>query len=475
MISHRYHGKVGRSHRRVSHYRFAAAALVLALTGCDNPLDTTDPDFILPGDLEGEEAIPTLVQGAVGDFTLAYSGSPQGGGTTEGIVMASGLLADEWILSGTFPTRIEVDSRNIEINNGTMTTLFRNLHRARRAAENAAGLVANAGGDPSPVLNLAGYTYLFFAENYCSGVPFSTANPDGSLEFGVPSSTAEIYAVAIERFSSALAAAQAAGNSFDATLANLGIARTRLDMGDFPAAAAVAALVPTSFRFDLDHSLNSPRQENGIFNQNAISRRWTLANGEGGNGLEFRAPGGGMDVRVPSRPNVRGIGFDRSTPQFDLLKYPGRDKVSNVASGIEARLIEAEAALRAGNESGWLQILNDLRDDVADMLSPDHLDALRVDLGIEGNAVTLPPLGDPGTAAGREDLHFRERAFWLYATGSRLSDLRRLVRQYGRNTESVFPTGVHFKGLTYGPDVNFPVPFDEENNPNFDGCLSRET
>ncbi len=62
----------------------------------------------------------------------------------------------------------------------------------------------------------------------------------------------------------------------------------------------------------------------------------------------------------------------------------------------------------------------------------------------------------------------------MYATGSRLSDLRRLVRQYGRNPESVFPTGVHFKGLPYGPDVNFPVSFDEENNPNFDGCFDRE-
>jgi hypothetical protein len=37
----------------------------------------------------------------------------------------------------------------------------------------------------------------------------------------------------------------------------------------------------------------------------------------------------------------------------------------------------------------------------------------------------------------------------------------------------VFPVGTHYKGGTYGPDVNLPVPQQEENNPNFTGCLDR--
>jgi hypothetical protein len=68
---------------------------------------------------------------------------------------------------------------------------------------------------------------------------------------------------------------------------------------------------------------------------------------------------------------------------------------------------------------------------------------------------------------------FDERAHWLYSTGHRLGDLRRLIRQYGRGTESVFPTGAYFKGGSYGGDVNFPVPQPEENNPNFAQCLDR--
>jgi starch-binding outer membrane protein, SusD/RagB family len=87
------------------------------------------------------------------------------------------------------------------------------------------------------------------------------------------------------------------------------------------------------------------------------------------------------------------------------------------------------------------------------------------------------------TQAQRVDLHFRQRAFWLYLTGHRLADMRRLVRQYGRSAGSVFPSGPYSRlqhadlaprvDGTYGSDVNFPVPFDERNNPNFTDCLNR--
>ncbi len=457
-----------------------AATLALAVTACDNPLETVDPDIILPEDLEGPQAIPTIVQGAIGDFSLAYAGDAT---PIVGVVMYSGLLGDEWFLSGTFPTRIEIDSRSIDIRNAELTTLFRNLQRARRSAERAVEFINDNADDPSDATslgqkaqmnNLAGYMYLLIAESFCSGVPFSKGNPDGTLDFGQPLTTSQIYDVAVERFASASTDAQGAGSSRQEAIATLGTARALLDVGDFVAAATVAASVPTEFVFNLDHSINSTGQENGIFFVNAINERWSVADGEGSNGLEFLGPGGTMDIRVPwIRTGGTDVGFDRATPQRDLQKYPGRDKLSIVGSGVEARLIEAEAALQAGDFITWLQILNDLRADVASLLTRDHLDALRDQFGIEGGAVQLAQLTDPGTAAAREDMHFSERAFWLYATGTRLGDLRRLVRQYGRDSESVFPTGAYHKGGVYGPDVNLPVVFDEENNTNFDQCLDR--
>ena len=97
--------------------------------------------------------------------------------------------------------------------------------------------------------------------------------------------------------------------------------------------------------------------------------------------------------------------------------------------------------------------------------------------GYLGAGVTgLAPLADPGTAAGRVDLLFRERAFWTFATSTRLGDMRRLIRQYGRAANTVFPIGTYHRGGNYGPDVNFPVPDQERQNPNYsDGiaCLDR--
>ncbi|HEX8358988.1 MAG TPA: RagB/SusD family nutrient uptake outer membrane protein [Longimicrobium sp.] len=122
---------------------------------------------------------------------------------------------------------------------------------------------------------------------------------------------------------------------------------------------------------------------------------------------------------------------------------------------MEARLIEAEAQLRAGNAAGSLATLNALRTTVTG----------------------LTPLADAGTDAGRVDQLFRERAFWNFGRGHRVGDLRRLIRQYGRAPDTVFPTGTwHKNDAQYGADVTIPVPAAEQNNANTQGaeiCLNR--
>ena len=85
----------------------------------------------------------------------------------------------------------------------------------------------------------------------------------------------------------------------------------------------------------------------------------------------------------------------------------------------------------------------------------------------------LPALTDPGSDVARTSLLFRERAFWMWGTAHRLGDMRRLVRQYSRAQNTVFPTGEYHKGGEYGSDVNFPVSSDERNNPKFTGCIDR--
>ena len=99
---------------------------------------------------------------------------------------------------------------------------------------------------------------------------------------------------------------------------------------------------------------------------------------------------------------------------------------------------------------------------------------------IEAEAA-LAPLTDPGDQASRVDLMFCERAFWLYLSGHRLGDLRRLVRQYSRSADAVFPGGGgaqyvidgNPKGGIFGNDVNLSIPLDETNNPKFSACIDR--
>ena len=65
-MTYKAHHVNGRNRRFLPHRWFWATAIVITVVGCDNPLQTQDPDIILPETLEGAEAIPTLVQDDIG-------------------------------------------------------------------------------------------------------------------------------------------------------------------------------------------------------------------------------------------------------------------------------------------------------------------------------------------------------------------------------------------------------------------------
>ena len=481
----------------------AVLALALPFTGCNDPLNVQDPDIVAPGNLNDKSVLPTIRAGAIGDFALAYTGSGAdgSGGTVEGVTMYGGLLADEWINSETFPTRIEVASRRpIQKTNADVGLWFRNMHRARRAAEFAAERYRTLAPDTtaetglSEVLSLAGYTYVFFAETWCSGVPVSTVAADGTITYGAPLSTLQLLNTAIGRFDEATAAATALDTTrVSATtrrtlirLAAVGKARALLDQGQFATAAALVSstAVPTSFSYTVQHSENTTRENNGVFNATQIFKRYAVGDREGGYTAAF-APSGtgpGLPYRSSGDPRIQwrlvitpptapatkpdtNKGFDGSTLQYDQTRYTSRSAAITLATGAEARLIEAEAALQAGDTAtggSFYTTLNGLRS------APPSYFALATPL------VALTT--DSATAAGGAvSLLFRERAYWLWITAHRLGDLRRLIRQYGRAADAVFPSGAYFKSQvpTYGSDVNFPVPVDEGNNPNFTQCIDR--
>lgn len=454
---------------RVSTAVLVVATAVLAACDPNNLTSVHDPDSVPPSDVNSKNGLPFLFAGAVQTFQVAYSGAGDiSNNGHEGQINMTGLLTDELIDIESFPTRQQVDARNTIPSNVSLKGTFADLSAARAAADQASAGYAKF--DPTnPVwpraLDYAGYGYLMFAEYYCDGVPFSTLNTtNGKITYGLPLSRAEIRRIALAKFDSAetLGAAavvtdDAAGNSTvtDSAviyLARVGQARALMDSNDYASAATVAAGVPPGFQYLVENSTNNPIQFNGIWNYNVAGNFFGVADFDGGTGLDFVSAG---DPRVLTDDTGESgaIGFGPDWVVQSIYPQPGSNTV--LASGLEAQLIIAEADLKAGNVGGWTGILN----------------------GLRGGAGIAPLTSDSTTTASadeRIDVMFRERAFWLYLTGHRLEDMRRLIRQYGRDQATVFPSvNPTAIGLSFGTNVDIPVSEDEQNNPNFHGCTNR--
>lgn len=428
-----------------------AAALILLLAGgacsTDSILEVPDPDVVSVPVFADPSNLEAVRAGVLREFARALGGEQNNEG---GQVLFSGLLADELYHSGTFTTRQEVDARDVKDTNASNTTAFFWLQRARNHAEQGAELFAasdQAGsGEHAEIVALAGYTYIYFGENYCSGVPFSKIPfQGGETVYGPPRTTTEMFDLALDRFE------QAEGFGPGSDLVNMirvGRGRALLDEGDYDAAAQAVEAVPTSFEFVTAYSEGNQNAFNGIWNLINAERRWSAAVGESTNGLPFIV---NDDPRTTGE--FDGDGFRAGTDHYSQLKYPSSGTDVPLATGVEARLIEAEAALQDGHRSDFFALHNEIR-----------------------ATMDLPDLEDTGQSqAELVDLHFRERAYWLWLTSHRLGDLRRLVRQYGRPANTVYPIGPTVEGSARGDDLSLRVPFSETNNPNYDASACDPT
>ena len=437
-------------------------ASVVALASCSNKILTVDtPDVLSANALGGSLGATTLRNGSMQDFVVGFSG------TQDGFVNSTGNFADEVQTTDTFADRYFTDRRSqTEVLGGATNTMYNGLQLARagmsasiEAWTKAKSATASAVKDSlSEMYSIRGYTENLFAEAYCAGVPFSKVEADGSFTYGDPLTTAQMLAIASSSLDSAIALSTGATYK---NLASVGKARVLLNLGQFAQAAAAVASVPTSYKYTLYHSVATGRQQNGVYNGDFVaSSRYTVGTKEGTNGLDFLTTP--ADPRVPWTASTR-TGFDGTSRNLPLeQKYPAQNSNVVLADGIEARLIEAEARLNAttgGSQSD--------RDAVF-----AQLNTLRA-TGLTTVIAALPT--SPTTQDAAVDMLFKERAFWMWLTGHRMGDMRRLVRQYGRAASTVFPVGnvLYRPGEVYGTDVNFIVPFPERNNPKFTGCLNR--
>jgi starch-binding outer membrane protein, SusD/RagB family len=428
--------------RRRSAHALGRGLLALALVSTaacstDKILKVDRPDIIDPNGLNNSNGVSALYAGVIGDFSAANANAL-------GVIAFSGLMADEFRFGATPPEVRQVDQRSAPESNTLVATMYRLLQQLRGQSDRAATALKGVNAsDPrvGEMEAMSGYAHVMLAELFCSGVPLGQPG-----ENAAPQTQAQVLTAGIGKLASAVtnSGSDVRARSFASVIRG----RALLNAGLFDQAAAAVASVATDFQYTTLHSLTTDAQKNGFQDYMNNNDGILVSDREGTNGLNF---GTANDPRVPITGNGGPSRFDGQTPRYYYAYANSFTTPMPIATGVEARLIEAEAALRANNFTLWISKLNAAR-------AP----------------YSMPNLTDPGTAAGRVDLMFRERAFALFASGHRLGDLRRLVRQYGRGAETVYPTGAYHKdGLTLGSDIQFIIPQTEKNNPNFTGCIDR--
>src|SRR5687768_11363945 len=412
-------------------------------------LEVEDPDIIDPGDVQSPAGANSARLGALARFNWATSGVPAGG--DESLLMLGGLFADEWINGDSFIARQEVDQRVITPENTFLTAANRQLHRARLSAEQAVELLAEwvptaPAWQVGEMHLIQAYVVNVLAEHDCDRLVFSSV-VEGRESYSSPVTVTQAFERALEHANDELALTFGTDTASLRVQRALQVIKGRILLNlNRPAEAATAvAGVPTTFQYIMQHSATT--STNQYFLLNASSRRYSVGNNEGTNGLNFATAN---DPRVPvclggTAGCVTQNNRDDLSQPFHVQRiWTTATAPVAIITGLEARMIEAEAQLRAGDTTASLATLNAAR----------------------ATVTGLTPLLDAGSTAARVDQLFRERAFWLFGRGTRVGDLRRLIRQYNRTANTVFPTGTWHKGGPYNTDVNMPVPQAELNNPN---------
>ena len=439
----------------------------------------------LPSGIPDQQALKT-VAGALGAYnaviaTFGYTTLGRGALVTS--LADGGLLSDELTVNsqgGSAPDYLNtgcngcapvanyaVDARVLP-GDGVSSASYMLLQTVRARATQGIGMLA-AYDSTEPALRghlyaLAGYAELLLADLFCSGVPLSTFDYNQDFTYRAGSSTNEVYADAKAQFQRALPLL--ADSVAWLNLARVGLGRAFLNLGQYDSAATAVAAVPSNYVYQTsvnwyeggDQSWLTTDVKNYFSSFSGIGA--TVADREGGMGQPYISSQDPRTAVVQSGVNLFG------RPIYFPAKYGNGLGITPVivASGLEARLIRAEATLHPSGESA-------LTGDPSAMLA--ILNAIRAD--------SMLPAIDPSTVStptAAVDTLFTERAAWLFLDGHRLGDLRRLLRRYFRHVTAVFPTGLYpvpVPNITnYGPDVEFPIPATEgQINPYFTGCLSR--
>ena len=469
-------------HKAQNRARWAIASCVVAalLASCtdwkNELLQPQNPGIVDQSAVGSPAAAAALKVGAMGKLKNVYADRSPTGFAGSSIWEASGLMSDEFMNSDFQNSQNDVDARTMSPDNTVSD--YQGLTQARGYIKDA--IAAERQYEPQKTADIGelymglGFIEMTLAENFCNGIPLGS-NDKGVVDYSGPDfkpfTNAEVYDIALAHVDSAIATIGSASDVSSIFVRNASTivkARIMVDKGgQLAQAAALVSAIPSSYQYLFITQASSNADDSGFWTLNNSISRMSVTDsvvtylGKTVRTLNVIPFASLNDPRVPilKGTDAKLSSEDGSTPLFIQQIYKGRDDPVPMVSGIDARLIEAEAKLNAADYAGMITILNALR------ASPPKIGNFQ--------PATMTALPTPATKDDAISLFFREKALWQFARGQRLSDLRRLVRQYGRSQDQVFPAGDHYKGGTYGSDTSFPVPDAERINPQFTGCLDR--
>jgi hypothetical protein len=421
-------------------YSFAKAWLALPLVvglGCREltTLEQSNPGQLSAATVYVPANASLLVNGAISDFECAFSR----------YVVGSGLLMDELSVAISNTANFDYDRRTMPTNgpygtgtcgNNQQPPIYTTLSTARGSTDTVAAKLRGwtdaqmpAGVNRTKLIGqvaaYAGYSLVLLGEGMCSA----------AINMGPEITPAQLFAEAKSRFDSAIAAATAASDAATLNLANLGRARTLLDLGDVAGAGTDAAKIPSGFVANMTTDAINSRRLNFAFvsiNQNS----WSTVD------PSFRGVtlNGAPDPRV-AVTNTGRAGTTAGTQVWTVDKYSALTSAMPIAKYAEAQLIVAEARVAAGDLAGAAAAINAARNTRSGM----------------------PQYSATGqTAADVKTQIIEERRRELYLEGHRLGDIHRYGLQPTPAAGTAFPGG----GGTYGTQSCFPLPDVERiNNP----------
>ncbi len=354
--------------------RWVVAAVPLAamlLAACDIKKDLLQPQN--PGLIDASAVgTPTAALALRVGALSRYKQLTNADGS-EALWEYAGTLADEYKNSDFLTDRVDIDQREIDPNNGIVTgtgglygTVTQSRGYIRDAITAMQKYLPDSTGLRAELWAELGFTEMSLADNFCNGIPLGHTIA-GVQTFGAPLTGVQVYDSAAAHLDSAIAlsTAQDAGTVGIHNTALIMKARILVALGQFSAAAAITGPVPTTFQYTQTFDATGGGSNGSWTLINSVARITVADSVDVINGAKTAIPNSlpfvsANDPRVPtisgalSSPKVGAE--DQSTPTFLNLLYKNQFDPMVIASGVDARLYEAEAKLSAGDITGMMTI-----------------------------------------------------------------------------------------------------------------------